>query len=125
MKYTHTFVVLGLLLLTSCGSHDERLAKKMVGTWTTDHGSDEWLLSSDGSFDQKWSDKTHGLDYKGTWEVRDSFFIFTLTNKTATNFELTNMAPIGSVTRLHLVEVDSDHLKFEVGGDTNQWERKP
>jgi hypothetical protein len=124
MKYTLSFVVLGLLLLTSCGSRDERLGKKMVGTWTTDRGSDVWILSPDGNFDQKWADKTYGLDYKGTWEVRDGIFIFTITNKTSINLNLTNMAPIGSITRFNLVGVDSGHLTFETGGITNQWERK-
>jgi hypothetical protein len=125
MKYVLPFPVLGLLLLTSCGSRVERLNKKMVGTWTTDHGSDMWVLASDGSFDQKWSDTTHGLDYKGTWEIKDGILSFTITTKTSTNLELTNMASIGSVTRLNIIGVDNDHLTFEIGGITNQWERKP
>jgi len=33
MKYPFTFLAFGLLLLTSCGSRDQTLSKKIVGTW--------------------------------------------------------------------------------------------
>jgi len=33
MKYAFTFLVLGSLLLTSCGSRDQTPSKRIVGTW--------------------------------------------------------------------------------------------
>lgn len=96
----------------------------MVGTWTTDRGADVWSISAGGGSDHKWTDRSFGLDYSGTWKVSGGDFIFTITNKTATNLDLARMAPVGSVTRFRLIRIDDSRLTFEAGGMTNHWIRK-
>ena len=127
MKYTFTFFVLGLLLLTSCGSRDERLSKKLIGTWTTDDGSEVWIVSENGSFDARWTkvveDIKRSYVFQGIWEVRDGALVETITNRSSIGF--TNIAPVGTVVRSHICRLNSAQMTLEMDGQTNHWERKP
>jgi hypothetical protein len=44
----------------------------------------------------------HSLEYSGTWKVSDGDFVFTITNKTATNLNLADMARAGSTNLVNL-----------------------
>jgi hypothetical protein len=64
------------------------------------------------------------MEYRGTWNVSSGDFVLTLTNKTAENLDVTDMVHLGTVTRLHLIQVDDSEFIFEFGGMTKRWVRK-
>ena len=95
----------------------------MIGTWTTDGGSDVWTLSPDGSFAERWSKSNKELRFDGTWEVRDGALVATITNRSSPN--TTNLAPVGTAAHFNIIGLNSTRMTLESDGQTNQWERKP
>jgi len=122
MKNSPVFLILGLLLLTSCGSRDNKISRQITGTWTTDDGVDVWTLSADGGFDERWSRPPRAFTFQGTWEVKNGMLIQTITKIASTN--ISHLAPIGTVNRSKIVEVSRTNLTLTLEGQTNQLVRQ-
>ena len=122
MKKSTIGIVLGLLLLTSCGNRDKKLEQQVAGTWTTDDGCDVWKLSAGGVFDEKYSDPPRGYTFQGTWEVKDGWLIQTIAKVSSTNIH--HLAPVGTVNRSQIVKVSRTNLILELEGQTDEWIRK-
>ena len=110
--------------MTACNktASDGEIHRQIIGTWTTDGGSHVLTLAADGSFDEKWASKTKELGFQGTWRVTDGLLVSTVTNRSSVGF--TNVAPVGSVVRSHIVSFNATHLTLAFENQTNQWERK-
>jgi hypothetical protein len=113
MRYTFVFVALSLLL-TACSRRDAKLAKQISGSW--DSGADDAMaMSSDGSFSETFFHGGRTNFFAGTWQVKDGFLVFTITNVSATEPH----APVGSVRRFKIDHVDDHELVYgEVGHTT-------
>ena len=124
MRFTLTFALLSLLL-TGCSRRDAVLHKQLTGTWTQGD-SGVLTVNSDGSFHSRWTKEltntTKEWIYEGEWEVRDGFFITTVTKSEAQN--TTNYEPVGIVDRFTVIKVDATNLVTELGGKTNYFERR-
>lgn len=120
MRFSAVFVLLALLL-ASCGRRD-KTSHEIVGTWQS--GSQfSMTLSAGGDFLSSFLDtnQTVVLTYQGTWQVRESVLMMTITNVSGTLKHETN----GSIDRMRIVRVDagqlalSSQLAYIEGGQTN------
>ena len=118
MKITPIFIISLSLLLTACGRHDAKLAKKIGGTWN-DGSNDVITMSHDGSFSDTIYSKGRTNFFAGTWQVNDGFLILTLTNAVPAD----SHEPIGSVRRLEVVHVDEHQLVCGPAGHTITFKR--
>ena len=122
MRYTRTFILLGLLL-TGCKSHDAILSQQILGTWT--RGTLSWteppLYSKtflpDGSFTTSIGHSNALVIYQGTWLVKDGELVMTTTNAHGTGRH--QAGPVGGVDRVKIVHVDDHQFICEAGGHTN------
>jgi hypothetical protein len=103
MKYTITFILLGLLL-TGCGRRDAKIQQQLTGTWveTGDSFRSTRVVCSSGSFDFQITGLTNGITVKeaGTLLARDGDLIITVTNDSRTNASLMPQVLHGRVVRL-------------------------
>ena len=116
MKFTRTFILLGLLL-TGCGSHDAKLSQQILGTWTK--GPFSWTepplysktFAADGSFTTSIGHTNALVIYQGTWLVKDGELVMTTTNAHGTGNH--QPGPWGGVDRVKIIRVDERQLDLE------------
>jgi len=119
MRFSAVLLLLALLL-ASCGNHNTT-SQQILGTWQ--HGSRfSVTLSASGAFLSSILDtnQTVVLTYQGTWHVRESELMLTITNVSGTIPHETN----GSIDLMRIVELNSSHLALAMGGTTNYLEKK-
>lgn len=113
MRFTFTFVLLGLLL---AGFHrDANLTQQIAGAWKHEGGFDV-TISPDGSF----SSGSSSVSYQGTWQVVADELVITITNVTGTK----EHEPGGSVDRMKIVQIDKSHLTLVWSNQTIYFERR-
>ena len=103
MKYTTTFILLGLLL-TGCGRRDAKIQQALTGTWVEagDSFRSTRVVSPSGSFDFLITGLTNGVTVKeeGTLVTKDGDLIITVTNDSRTNASLMPQGLHGRIVRL-------------------------
>ena len=129
LSFSKRFASCGLLLavlgFATADAQDTTLEQQIVGTWAKGKSS-EICIYTNGSFRSTMSEVypkvTKTWNYKGTWEIKDGFFIYTVTNATATGS--TNFEAVGSVDRCQIIKLDSLSLVCKIGDQTVAFSRK-
>lgn len=126
MKYTRTFILLGLLL-AGCKNYDAKVSQEVVGTWT--RGPFSWIetplfsktFSPDGSFTTSIGHTNALVIYEGTWLVKDGELVMTTTNAHGTGYH--QPGPVGGVDRAKIIHLDDHQFIYEIAGQTNSLTR--
>jgi len=105
--------ILFSLFLTGCSHRAPGLSGQVAGTWTRD-ADFKLTLSPDGSSSSFYRASDGTVSYQGTWSIKDSAIIVTITNVSATRRHET----IGSVDTLKIISVDDHKLVYETFGQT-------
>jgi len=106
-------VCLVCLLLTACSRRDDKFRQKIPGTWTSGAGSGGMTINPDGSILLTLQKPNDVTTFAGTWQIKDGFFIWSLTNLPAPP----------SVERDRIISVDEHHLVIEVNGIAHNLKR--
>jgi hypothetical protein len=110
MSISPTFVLLGLLL-TGCTHRSPGLSERIAGTWTRD-ADFKLTLQPDGSTSSFFRASDGTVSYQGTWRIKDSALLVTITNVVANR----RHESVGSVDTLKIISVDDHKLVYETFG---------
>jgi len=134
MRFTLIFLMLSLLLV-ACRTADSKIHSQIVGTWTkdipinpatfswTDPVSFTFTFSSDGSFSESLGHRSEPVTYQGTWLLRGSALILTITNAQGTGSHKPSLSEIGKVKSWKIAKLDEHQLIYTAGGHTNLFTR--
>jgi hypothetical protein len=105
------------LLVTSCHRRDAKLGQQIVGSWKREgEGGFTMTIRPEGGF----SSGSSSVAYQGTWRVKNTELVITLTN--ATGFK--QRESVGIVDRMKIVQADDNSLMLEQNGQTIHYERR-
>ena len=121
-RFEFLIIILGLLV-TGCERSDQKLQKKLVGTWTRGNFF-EMTLVPEGRFQSKFVGKDKEVSFTGNWLVSNSWVILTVTGKSERNWTNSTSIPIGDIEHFRIVSLDAVHLVMEADGQTNTYNRK-
>ena len=130
MRFLAVIILLGSLA-ASLGSGDTT-TRQIVGTLQHDGrsrpSSPSITILADGSFISSFESTNHTvvLTYQGTWQVKDRELMMTVTNVAGSIWH----EPVGSIDRLRIIELDSNHMTFACQAApnyvaTNTYVRRP
>jgi hypothetical protein len=112
------FLIFLCLAFTGCG-RDAKLHNQVAGTWGKFGDSSKMTLDSDGSFHTRFSlvesNNTKEWAQDGTWDVKDGFLIFTVTNSTARNAPIA--VSIGQIDRCKIIFIDAHNMVYRSSDD--------
>ena len=127
MKYSRTFILLGLLLPQAAKARDAKFSQQVLGTWT--RGPFSWVepplysktFSPDGSFTTSIGHTNALVIYQGTWLVKGGELVMTTTNTHGTGNH--QPGPVGGVDRVKIIHLNDHQFIYEAGGKTNSLTR--
>jgi hypothetical protein len=96
---------------------DSEISQKVPGSWIGKNKKFVMTITPDGSYAYGTS-PTHN-SVGGTWQIRDGFFIMTITNSTAHG----GQALVGVVSRCRVIHFDDHQFAYDMGGETFTFKR--
>jgi len=116
MRFLAVIILLGSLAASFGG--DDMTTQRIVGTWLHDGNvSPSITILADGSFISSFGSTNHTvmLTYQGTWQVKDSELMMTITNVVGS----IRHESVGSIDHLRIIELDSHHMTFTYQAASN------
>ena len=90
----------------------QKPSQQITGSWTSTRSGTEMAISPDGSWLTRNMVPGHTNTFSGTWQVKDGFFIMTLTNSPNPN----RPASAGDVVRYKIIRMDEHQFIYEDSG---------